>query len=181
MINDSFAPPQTEHTADLISRAYPALKRMAVARARSFGMSPSSLTQEAICRLLRQPQLPQTEDHLHAAAWKIMEWVLIDRARSETARKRRENNREPLSPPPSSAAETRLDELSSAISALAEVSPRKAEVLTLSALCGLPMERIAELLEISSKTVQRDLEFAKAWVASTMSRQSTATSEPKTP
>lgn len=120
-----------------------------------------------VTRILRQPEAPQNDEHLGAVAWQLMGWILIDRARSESSRKRRERANATgganQTPSGSHAPPTQLFD---ALSALAELSPRKAEALTLSALCGLSHERIAELLAVSSKTVQRDIEFARAWVAS---------------
>lgn len=40
------------------------------------------------------------------------------------------------------------------------------EALTLSALCGMSHEQIAAVTGVTTKTVQRDLAFARAWVAS---------------
>lgn len=157
-------PPTPESTADIISRNYPVIRRMALARSQGRGMSPSSLAQETVCRLLKQPAPPATEDHLHAAAWKIMEWVMVDRARSEHARERREHGREPA-PARRQSLDPRIVAVSEAMQTLTEHSPRKAEAFSLWAVCGLSIERIAAMLEISTKTVQRDLDFAKAWVA----------------
>jgi RNA polymerase sigma factor (sigma-70 family) len=56
--------------------------------------------------------------------------------------------------------------MTAALAELAEANPRKAEVMTLSAVCGLTNVQIAALLDVSEKTVQRDLEFARAWLAS---------------
>jgi len=41
-----------------------------------------------------------------------------------------------------------------------ELSPRKAEVLMLSAICRMTQERIGEVLGVSTRTIQRDIEFA---------------------
>lgn len=152
---------------EVIARAYPSLKQIAAAKAAGTGLSPSSLVQDTLCRMLRMPKPPQSEDEARAVAFGIMRWVLIDRLRSERARDAREeaagleraaNKRE--------ESDKRLEDLAAALSALAEGNPRKAEVMTLSAVCGLGNARIAELLSISEKTVARDLEFARAWVAS---------------
>ena len=42
--------------------------------------------------------------------------------------------------------------------------PRKAEVVTLSIFGGLTDTEIAEVLGISTRTVERDWRFAKAWL-----------------
>jgi len=164
---------------DVIARAYPALRRVAAARAAGTGLSPSSLVQDTLCRMLRMAEPPKSEDEVQAAAFGIMKWVLIDRLRSEKSRDKREAsagraNGEARNGDHTHSAEAhgklradpRLEHLAAALSALADGNPRKAEVMTLSAVCGLTNVRIAELLAISEKTVQRDLEFARAWIAS---------------
>jgi DNA-directed RNA polymerase specialized sigma24 family protein len=52
---------------------------------------------------------------------------------------------------------------------LAETHPRMAEALMLSAVCRMSQEQIAATLEVSVRTIRRDLDFAKAWVASRLS------------
>ena len=42
--------------------------------------------------------------------------------------------------------------------------PRKAQVVTLSFFGGLSAEEIAEVLGLSTRTVERDWRFAKAWL-----------------
>ena len=42
--------------------------------------------------------------------------------------------------------------------------PRKAEVVTLSFFGGLDTAEIAEVLKLSTRTVEREWRFAKAWL-----------------
>jgi len=174
-----------EAFGELIARSYPALRRVAAAKAAGTGLSPSSLVQDTLCRMLRMAEPPKSEDEVQAAAFGIMKWVLIDRLRAEKARDRREESAGRANGAARTAtngsadgstdgangtvnlrSDPRLEHLAAALSALADGNARKAEVMTLSAVCGLTNVRIAELLAISEKTVQRDLEFARAWIAS---------------
>ena len=52
-----------------------------------------------------------------------------------------------------------------ALDHLAEVDPRKAEVVKLRVFAGLGIAEIAAVLNASEKTVQRDWTFAKAWLS----------------
>ena len=52
-----------------------------------------------------------------------------------------------------------------ALERLAGQDPRKAEVLTLHFFGGLTYDEIASVLAVSAATVDRELRFAKAWVA----------------
>ena len=42
--------------------------------------------------------------------------------------------------------------------------PRRAEVVTLTFFGGLATREIAEVLDLSARTVERDWRFAKAWL-----------------
>jgi RNA polymerase sigma factor (TIGR02999 family) len=52
-----------------------------------------------------------------------------------------------------------------ALDRLAEVDPRKAEVVKMRMFVGLEVQEIAAALDASEKTVQRDWTFAKAWLS----------------
>lgn len=155
----------------LIARVYPTLQRMAAAKVRGSGLSPSSVVQDTLIRVLKLPSPPQSEPQLEAAAWKLMEWVVLDKVRSEQARDHRERASMDARSDPWQSPQ--LEHLSRAMSELAKLDPRRAEVVTLCLACGLPMTRVAELLDISVRTVQRDLEFSKAWLAVCIERQET--------
>jgi RNA polymerase sigma factor (sigma-70 family) len=53
---------------------------------------------------------------------------------------------------------------------LAALDPRAARVLELTYFAGLPRADIAELLEVSVPTVDRELRFARAWLAEQLGR-----------
>jgi RNA polymerase sigma factor (sigma-70 family) len=120
--------------------------------------------------MLRMPEPPRSEEDVQAVAFTMMKWVLIDRLRSDNARSARERGVAGLGAdgedPPRLRDDPRLEAMTAALAELAEANPRKAEVMTLSAVCGLTNVQIAALLDVSEKTVQRDLEFARAWLAS---------------
>ena len=52
-----------------------------------------------------------------------------------------------------------------ALHRLAELDPRKAEVVTMRIFIGLEVQEIAVALNASEKTVQRDWTFATAWLS----------------
>jgi RNA polymerase sigma factor (sigma-70 family) len=64
---------------------------------------------------------------------------------------------------PSLSAEQTLD-LDSALSRLESEHPRVARVVLLHYFAGLDFDRIAEELELSTRTVMRDWRFARAWL-----------------
>ena len=55
--------------------------------------------------------------------------------------------------------------LHDALAALAELDPRKAELVELRFFGGLTMPEVAHVLEVSTATVERDWRVAKAWIS----------------
>lgn len=55
-------------------------------------------------------------------------------------------------------------ELDSALQQLSKIDPRAASVVELHFFAGLDLDRIAGLLDVSERTVNRDWRFAKAWL-----------------
>jgi RNA polymerase sigma factor (TIGR02999 family) len=52
-----------------------------------------------------------------------------------------------------------------ALAALGQFDPRKARLVELRFFAGLTFEEIADLLEVSLRTVKRDWSFARAWLS----------------
>ena len=59
--------------------------------------------------------------------------------------------------------------LDDALAAFAEIAPRQAKVVELRYFGGLHEEEIVEVLQISPRTVRRDWDFARAWLAGELS------------
>jgi RNA polymerase sigma-70 factor, ECF subfamily len=58
--------------------------------------------------------------------------------------------------------------LDEALRSLAEVDPRRAQVVELKFFGGLTNEETAEVLKVSTGTVERDWTIAKAWLHKTL-------------
>jgi len=52
---------------------------------------------------------------------------------------------------------------------LAEIHPRKSEVVVMRFFGGLSVDETAEVLQISPMTVKRDWTFARAWLEAMLS------------
>lgn len=109
----------------------------------------------------------QNRAHFLAMAARLMRRVLVDAARAKHAEKRggdlaRVTFDEELLPGHDRATE--LVKLDDALHALAALDDRKSRVVELRFFGGLSLEETAVALGISSKTVARDWEFAKAWL-----------------
>ena len=55
--------------------------------------------------------------------------------------------------------------LHNALEAFAQIAPRQSRVVELRYFGGLSVEETAEVMKISQRTVMRDWDFAKAWLA----------------
>ena len=65
----------------------------------------------------------------------------------------------------------RLVALDEALVALAEVDPRKGQVVEMRFFGGLSIEEVAEVLMISKETVMRDWRLAKVWLLRELGRE----------
>ena len=107
-----------------------------------------------------------------AIAAQMMRRILVDAARGRASRKRggaavRINFDETaiVSPQPDRSVVA----LDAALTAFAELAPRQSKVVELRYFGGLQEEEIAEVLRISPRTVRRDWDFARAWLARELS------------
>ena len=60
--------------------------------------------------------------------------------------------------------------LDEALTALAEMDPRKGQVVEMRFFGGLSVEEVAEVLKVSEETVIRDWRLAKVWLLRELSR-----------
>ena len=132
-------------------------------------LSTTALVNEAYLKLVSQRQI-QSEDRVHffAVAGNTMRRILVDYARTRKRLKRGGGS------PAVSFDEVKplftlqeADEvlaLDQAIDRLAAAKPRAAEVVQHRFYAGLTLGESAELLGVSSKTVQRDWIIARAWL-----------------
>jgi RNA polymerase sigma factor (TIGR02999 family) len=106
---------------------------------------------------------------------RLMRRVLVDLARSRGAEKRGgcavrvtfdEAALGGLAP---EADVIRLDD---ALQALAALDDRKSRVVELRFFGGLTVDESASVLQVSSKTILRDWEFARAWLQRELTRES---------
>ena len=147
----------------LIAASYPALRRMAAARVGASGVSPSSLANDTVCRLLKLPTPPADGDALHGLAHQFMEWGFIDRLRQSARRRKHEGVRGQDRRPFQTSGGNSLS-FSRHFGVFAATSPRKSEAMLLWAVHGCTMKQIATMLGVSEKTVQRDIAFATKWL-----------------
>jgi RNA polymerase sigma factor (TIGR02999 family) len=138
-------------------------------------LGATALVNEAYLRLARQHRIPAgSRTQFFGVAARTMRRVLVDYARTRK-RVKRGGDREPvpLEDVEPFLTEEEADEilaLEDALGRLAEANERAARVVEHRFFSGLTVEEIAGLLEVSSKTVQRDWIAARAWLRKEVAR-----------
>ena len=132
-------------------------------------LQTTALVNEVYLRLVDVTSVEwQQRAQFFGMAAQMMRRILVDAARARGARRRgggavRVNLDETaVLAPDRDRSMIALDE---ALAAFSEVAARQAKVVELRYFGGLNEEEIAEVMEISLRTVQRDWEFARVWLA----------------
>ena len=140
-------------------------------------VSATALVNEAFLRLVDLERIDwQDRAHFLAMAARLMRRVLVDLARARRSQKRGGDAIRVTFDAALLAAESReadLISLDEALDALATIDPRKCDVIELRFFGGLSVEETATTLNISTKTVVRDCNFAKAWLQREMTERAT--------
>ncbi len=167
---------------ELMSIVYADLERVAHGQLRDrFGaglervtLEPAALVNESFMRLIKQKQGFENRGHFFAIATRIMLRVLIDYCRQRAAVKRGGrmerlsitfNDAAGSADTPNQAGQIDIEALSAALDGLEALDSRKADVVRMRVVWGMPHEAIAVALDISIPTVERDWRFARAWLA----------------
>jgi len=131
-------------------------------------LQTSALVNEAYLRLAGGGEIEwQNRAHFFAVAAQAMRRILVDHARRRGNQKRGGGAHkvvldEALTVSAERAAEVvALDE---ALARLAEIDPRKSQLVELRFFGGLSIKETAEVLKVSPGTVMRDWTFTKAWL-----------------
>jgi RNA polymerase sigma factor (TIGR02999 family) len=129
----------------------------------------TSLVHEAYLRLVKvQPGEFETRAQFYALSAQIMRNILVDHARAQLAARRGGGVQViPLEPglPVGSSAPEGLVAINEALHSLEKMDVRKSRVVEMRVFGGLSNDEVATALGISSRTVIREWEFAKAWLA----------------
>jgi RNA polymerase sigma factor (TIGR02999 family) len=138
-------------------------------------LQATELVNEAFLRLVDVQQIDwQNRTHFLAMSARLMRRVLVDLARARRADKRGGDairvtfDEAAIVGIAPDADVIRLDD---ALKALAALDERKSQVVELRFFGGLTADETAAALQVSSKTVLRDWEFARAWLQRELTRE----------
>ncbi len=162
--------------AALFSAAYPELHRLAQGRLRSGGrntlLDTTSLVHESFLRFLEGRQL-RAEDRraFFAYASQIMRSVIVTSVRERMSQKRG-GDWQPITLPTQIAADIvnaeSILEVHEALEELEQADPRLAQVAQMRYFGGYSEREIADTLQITERTVQRDWDKARLILAAAL-------------
>jgi len=133
-------------------------------------LGPTALVHELYLHLARARDIDwQCRGQFFAISAKLMRRILVDHARKRGAEKRGQGVVVRLEEEAMALAGPDVIQVDTALSRLALKHPRQATVVELHFFGGLTIEETVEALhasgeEISLRTVERDLRFARAWL-----------------
>jgi len=138
-------------------------------------LQATALVNEAFLRLVDARDLDWTDRaHFYAVCARVMRRILVDAARSRAAIKRggqaeRAEHSTAINlddlPFPGTEISAQVCALDEALDRLAQIDPRRAQVIELRFFGGLTVEEAGEVLQVSPQTVMRDWRIARAWLA----------------
>jgi RNA polymerase sigma factor (TIGR02999 family) len=160
----------------LLPLVYDELRRLAGAYMRrerpGHTLQPTALVHEAYLRLVDQQRVDwRNRAQFVGLAAMMMRRVLVNHARVRAADKRGgDAERVPLTLAGEMLRRPEVDALAlhEALDRLAAQDPRKSQVVELKFFGGLTTVEIAEALELSPATIEREWSFARAWLYDAM-------------
>ena len=131
-------------------------------------LQTTALVNEAYLRLVDYQRVQARDrNHFLAIAAQAMRRILIERARSRQSNKRGSNPQRISLDEIAEVADARAADLlalDEALQALSTIDPRKAQLVELRYFGGLTIEETANVLGVSTPTVERDWHTARIWL-----------------
>lgn len=131
-------------------------------------LQTTALVNEAYLRLVDYERVQARDrNHFLAIAAQAMRRILIERARSRRSDKRGSNPQRISLDEVAELADARAADLlalDEALQALSTIDPRKAQLVELRYFGGLTIEETANVLGVSTPTVERDWHTARIWL-----------------
>lgn len=160
-----------EAAGQVIAAVYGDLRRMAARAMRrerpGHTLQPTALVHEAFLKLAGNARVEwRDRAHFFGVAARLMREILVDSARKRDALKRGSGARITLDDS-LLVSQDRLGDIvamDEVLKRLEALDPRQGRIVELRFFGGLNVEEVAEILEISTPTVKREWQSAKAWL-----------------
>jgi RNA polymerase sigma factor (TIGR02999 family) len=169
----------TEAPARLMPLVYEELRRRAAdclrRERKDHTLQPTALVHEAYVKLVGHDRAEwKNRAHFCSVAAQLMRRILVKHAEARNADKRGGQMRKLYLDETRELAQERTPDLlalDDALKTLAVSHPRESEIVELKFFGGLNAKEIGEILNVSTKTVLRDWQFAKAWLNRQLARE----------
>jgi len=157
---------------EMLPLVYDELRRLAalylLRERRDHTLQPTALVHEAYLRLIDQRQVNwKNRAQFVGLAAVMMRRILVNHARDRAAEKRGgDMQKVPLSDvdEPRTPQDVDVIVLNDALDQLGAIDPRKSRIVELKFFGGLTTNEIAEVLQLSPATIEREWSFARAWL-----------------
>lgn len=131
-------------------------------------LDTSALTHEVYLKLVGEAEVDwENRTHFFVLAARAMRQILIDHARKRNAQKRGGNWTRTTLSSRNLRVEVQMGELidlDEGLRRLHEIDERASRVVELRFFGGMTEDEVAEVLDVSTRTVQRDWRKARAWL-----------------
>lgn len=163
---------ERQASSDLLPLVYEELRRLATARmareASGHTLQPTALVHEAWLRLVGDGDRNwENRAHFFGAAAEAMRRILIENARRKS-RLKRGGDQARVDIADVELATTTPDDkvllIDEALEKLQTEDPAKAKIVVLKFFGGLTNQEVAQTLNVTERTVERQWAFAKAWL-----------------
>jgi RNA polymerase sigma factor (TIGR02999 family) len=152
----------------LLPQVYAELRKVAASKLKveqpGQTLSATALVHEAWMRLSQASVDFTDRTHFFRTAATAMRYILVDRARAKSTRKRDGGQQVTLNDPPDRMPDEHLLALDEALTALAAEKPDHAKLVELRFIVGLTGDETAQVLSISPATADRMWRYARAWL-----------------
>lgn len=160
--------------------AYAELRRIAARYVRGEPadrtLDATALVHEVWLSLSRHPMPPRNDEaHFIASCARLMRQILVTHARRRRVRGRVHTGHAELLDRAIDGLgrdDASLEAAGEALERLERLDPRKASIVELRSFAAIPEARVAELLDVSPRTVRREWTLARAWLRAEMEARS---------
>jgi RNA polymerase sigma factor (TIGR02999 family) len=173
---------------ELMPLVYDELRRLASAYLRrersNHTLQSTALVHEAFMRLVNQQEVQwRNRAHFFAIAAQMIRRILVDYARAQHTEKRGTGSvkmelDEAMAAPLESGFDLDLLALNDALEQLSYLDARQSRIVELRFFVGLSIEETAEVMNLSSATIKREWNTARAWLFREMTRHPQAHDSP---
>ncbi len=157
-----------DQLSEVFERLYPQLRQIAASRLRpdERTLTPTMLVHELYLRASSgDPLSASSRRHFFTTAAKAMRWIMVDHARRRAAGKRGGDLLEiTLTESLPGASAPDVLGVHAALEALGEIAPQQRDIVELHCFGGLEFAEIADMLELSERTVYRHWQRARAFL-----------------